>query len=49
MKKKRYLKKRKKGIIYKPTIYIPTFLGAKLNMQIHNNMFTWPNMESIKF
>lgn len=48
MKKKRYLKRQKKRT-YVPYVYTPTFLGAKLNMRIHNNMFTWPDMKSIKF
>lgn len=42
-------RKKKINLSFACDKHIPTFLGARLNMRIHNNMFTWPNMESIKF
>lgn len=50
MKKKRYLKKKKeyKGEPFIPSIYVPTFLGAKLNMRNHNQLWDWKTLEEIK-
>lgn len=47
MKKKRYLKKKKeyRGEPYIPPVYVPKFLGFRLNINNVNQDLLWPSME----
>lgn len=49
MKKKRYLMKKKPITrAFIPPVYIPTFLGAKININAVGQDLLWPSMERIR-
>lgn len=49
MKKKRYqIKKKKQYRAFIPPVYIPTFLGFKININAVGQDLLWPSMERIR-
>ena len=44
----KYTRKKKKKQQYIPKVYVPTFLGARLNLNNYNQLLTWPEMQNVK-